>query len=104
MSHAAATHEDSPAPGRDDPRKLVAIVLGIAAVIAVMLTAFATPALNSGAEDLPLAVSGPEEAVAQVTANLEKQGADTFDVTTYDSAADGADAIESREAIGGIAA
>ena len=67
----------------DSPSKLVAIVLGLTAMVALMLLAFAAPALHSGPEDLPLAVSGPEPATSQVTAALDEQVPGAFDVTTY---------------------
>ena len=90
-------------PTTDPPKKLVMIVLGLTTVLTVMLLAFAAPALHSGPEELPLAVSGPEQGVSQVTAALEKESPGTFDVTTYDSSEGAADAIRDREAIGGIA-
>lgn len=93
---------DSPQQA-DSPKKLVAIVLGLTVMVALMLLAFAAPALNSGPEDLPLAVSGPEQATSQVTAALEKQAPGTFDVTTYATEQEGAEAITDREAVGGIA-
>lgn len=83
-------------------RTLAGIVLGLATVIGLMVLAFATPTLNSGAEDLPLAVSGPEPAVAQFMSTLEARSPDTFDVTTFPSAQEAADSIREREAIGGI--
>lgn len=95
----------SPAALSDrDPRRLVAVVLGLTLIIALMLLAFAAPAINSGAEDLPLAVGGPEPAVAEMTSALEKNSPGTFEVTTYASAGESADAILDRDAIGGLAA
>ena len=84
-------------------RRLISLVVGITAVIALMLLAFAAPAINSGANDLPLAVSGPGPAVTQVTGALSSNRPGAFDVTTYPTAADAARAIGDRDAIGGIA-
>lgn len=84
-------------------RRLIGLVVGVSAVIALMLLAFATPAINSGAHDLPLAVSGPDAAVAQVTGALSSNRPGAFDVTTYPTAGDAARAIRDRAAIGGIA-
>ena len=50
---------------------LVAIVVGLTVMVALMLLAFAAPALTSGPKDLPLAVSGPEQATSKVTAALD---------------------------------
>lgn len=104
---ATATLSPSPSPatshGRSGARILVGLILGIPAVIALMLLAFAAPALHSGPSNLPLAVSGPPPAVAQVTGMLQQRAPGTFEVTTYASAEDAAVAIGEREAIGGIA-
>ena len=54
------------APTTDRPTKLVALVIGLTAVVSLMLLAFAAPSLNSGAHDLPLAVSGPSQATQSV--------------------------------------
>ena len=63
---ATATLSPSPSPatshGRSGARILVGLILGIPAVIALMLLAFAAPALHSGPSNLPLAVSGPPPA------------------------------------------
>ena len=100
MAHAAT---QPVAPTADSPKKLAAIVLGLTTTLTLMLLAFAAPALHSGPEDLPLAVSGPEQGVSQVTGALDKQAPGTFDVTTYGSEDEAADAIRDREAIGGVA-
>lgn len=90
-------------PSADKPTKLIGIVLGLTAVICAMLFAFAAPSLNSGAHDLPLAVSGPQAATAQVVATLQQRAPGTFEVTTYPTAEEAATAITHREAVGGIA-
>lgn len=84
-------------------QRLVGLVLGITAVIVLMLLAFATPALHSGAHELPLAVSGPAPAVAQLTGMLEAQSPGTFATTIHASAEESAAAIRDRAAIGGLA-
>lgn len=94
----------TPAPVRSNPRALIGIVLGIPAVIALMLLAFAAPALHSGAKDLPLAVSGPAQVAAQLSSTLQARSPGTFDITTYPSADAAAQAIRNREAVGGLAA
>lgn len=93
----------SPATGeRTSWLKLAGVVAGIAAVLTVMLLAFLLPSINSGAHDLPLAVSGPAPAVQQLTTALDKQSPGAFDVTTHPNAAAVSDAVTHREAIGGI--
>lgn len=100
MSHAAA--DEPTATSVDSSKKLIGLVLGLVVVLTLMLLAFTAPALNSGPEDLPLAVSGPDKGVSQVTGALEKQSPGTFDVTTYHSTEDAEEAIRERDAIGGI--
>lgn len=90
-------------PARTGPRVLVGIVVGITTVIALMLLVFAAPVLSSGPRDLPLAVSGPDQATAMVTGTLQEAQPGAFEVTTYESAEEAADAITQRKAIGGIA-
>lgn len=87
----------------DPPSRLAVIVLALVGVLTLMLLAFAAPALSSGPEGLPLAVSGPEQGVSRVTAALDKEAPGTFDVTTYGSADEAERAILDREAVGGIA-
>ncbi len=82
---------------------LAAVVAVLTGAVALMLLAFLTPAVNSGAEDLPLAVSGPAPVVSQVAAALEGRAPGTFEITTYPSAEEAASAVTRREAIGGLA-
>jgi len=83
-------------------RGLPAIVVALTAGIALMLLAFATPAVNSGAKDLPLAVSGPAQTVTGITQSLEQQAPGTFVVTTYESSEAVKAAVLDRDAIGGL--
>lgn len=55
----------------NDVKKLVGAAVGLAGVLCLMLLAFLAPSMNSGPKDLPLAVAGPEQAVTQITAQLE---------------------------------
>lgn len=92
----------SPADPGGRRRRLAAIVLGLTTAIGVMVLAFAAPALNAGAEDLPLAVSGTAPAVEQFAAALEAQDPDTFEVTVFGSADQAGRAIRDQGAIGGV--
>lgn len=94
-----ATHQ-SAGPGSG---QLVALVLGITAVVGLMLLAFALPGLNSGAKNLPLAVSGPAPLVEQITTMMETAQPGAFDVTTHATPEESAEAILDRDAVGGIA-
>lgn len=82
------------------PRKLVAVLLGLTAVVLLMLCAFALPSVNGGPHHVPVGVTGPQTA-AQA---LEKQlDGPEWDVTLYDGADALASAVKEREIAGGIA-
>lgn len=83
---------------------LPAIVVMLTVMIALMLLAFATPAIHSGANDLPLAVGGPAPATAQIIGALEVKAPGAFATTRYATAAEAIDAILQRDAVGGITA
>lgn len=82
--------------------RLVAAVIGLGAIVSLMVLAFLAPAINSGPHDLPLAVSGPAPAVAQLEATLDKAQPGAFDVTEHGSLEEVTDAVHDRDAIGGI--
>ena len=73
-----------PASERSGNGRLAAIVVALTGIITLMLLAFLTPSMNSGPEDLPLAVSGPAPAVQKVEGMLEQKQPGAFDVTAYD--------------------
>ncbi|SUD47637.1 ABC-2 family transporter protein [Nocardia otitidiscaviarum] len=79
-----------------------AIALGIAAALiqAVMLIAFAWPAVNIGARELPIAVTGPQSAV--VADKLTQRDADAFEITTVADESAARTAIDEREVYGAI--
>lgn len=81
---------------------LLAAVVGIPVIIVLMLLAFLAPSINSGAEDLPLAVAAPEAAQEQLTTALETAAPGAFDVTFVEDVDAVTDSVTQREAIGGI--
>jgi hypothetical protein len=81
---------------------LAAVVVGLTAAICLMLLAFSAPTIHSGPRDLPVAMSGPEPAVAQLHAGLEQKNPGAFEVTTYATADEVTAAIRDRAAVGGI--
>lgn len=82
---------------------LAVAVVGAPVIILLMLLAFLTPAINSGAEDLPLTVSAPPEQREQLISGLDAAGPGVFDVTIVDDADAVVRAVQDRDAIGGIA-
>ena len=86
-----------------DRKKLVAVVLGLSAVIGLMLLAFELPSVNSGPHEQKLGITGPAAATEQISTSLEasKQGA--FDTREFADADALRDAIRNRDVVGGIA-
>ncbi|MDV8008481.1 ABC transporter permease [Rhodococcus sp. IEGM 1318] len=86
-----------------DRKKLVAVVLGLSAVIGLMLLAFVLPSVNSGPHELKLGITGPAPATEQISTSLEasKQGA--FDTREFADADALRDAIRNHDVVGGIA-
>lgn len=82
--------------------KTLAIAGALVAALSLMFLAFANPMIHSGADHLPLAISGPEAAVSTVNDQLESTNPGAFQTTTYDSADEVQAAVEDREAVGGL--
>ena len=80
----------------------VAITGLVSVIIALMLLAFLTPAIHSGAHDIPLAVSAPEPAKAALTQKIEASGA--FKVVDASGPEDTVEKVKNRETVGAISA
>ncbi|MGW6658549.1 ABC transporter permease [Rhodococcus sp. NPDC055024] len=85
-----------------DRKKLVAVVLGLSAVIGLMLLAFVLPSVNSGPHELKLGISGPAQATTQISASLEASKPGAFDTQDFADADALRDAIRNRDVVGGI--
>ena len=81
---------------------VLAVTAAVAVLLAVVLTAFAWPAVRSAPHDLPLAVAGPPPAVAQLSAALEQASPGAFDVRPVDDEAAARAAIEDRDVSGAV--
>lgn len=73
-----------------------------ALVVAVIVMAFVWPAATSQAQNLPVGIDGPADAVAAVEAVLAEQDPEPFQLHDVDSRADAVSRIESRELYGAI--
>jgi hypothetical protein len=80
----------------------LAAVAAVAVLLAVVLTAFAWPAVRSAPHDLPLAVAGPPAAAGQVATALDSAAPGAFDVRPVDDEAAARAAIEEREVHGAV--
>lgn len=94
--------EVSEAQSKSSWLTMAGVIIGVPVVLILMLLAFLVPSLNSGASDLPLAVSGPEAAVSQMTGGLEQKQPGAFDVTTYSTLEEARQSVIDRENIGAI--
>lgn len=81
---------------------LAAIIIGLTVIMAAMLLAFITPAIHSGAKNLPLAVNAPPPALAQLSGMLDTVNPGAFDLIEVESAEAVTDKVSNREAIGGL--
>ncbi|MEV8375756.1 hypothetical protein AB0P21_23675 [Kribbella sp. NPDC056861] len=79
-----------------------AVVVLLTAVLTVLLIAFAWPSARSAPRDVPLAVAGPAQAVAQVQGALEQAMPGAFEITAVNDRAAAVDAIENRDVYGAI--
>jgi hypothetical protein len=83
-------------------RALVGVPIGLAAIVTVLLLAFAWPAVTADVHALPIAVVGPTQQTAHVQAALEQNKPGAFDIVTADDRAAAVALIESRDVYGAI--
>ena len=90
----------------DDARRawthVLAVSVGLTALLALLVVAFAWPATQLAPRSLPIVVAGPAEATAQVTAALGQAVPGGFEVTTVADEPAARAAIENRDAYGAI--
>jgi hypothetical protein len=70
------------------------IILGLTAAVTLMLLSFLAPMMNSGPDDIPVAVSAPAPVVSALSENVA--------VTTYDDPSAARDAVLERDAVGAV--
>src|SRR3954466_2017603 len=82
--------------------QVLAVSLGLTAVLSLLAIAFVWPATQLAPRSLPVVVAGPPATTAQVTATLEKVSPGGFAVAAVADEAAARDAIERRDAYGAI--
>jgi len=90
------------APDRAAWTHVLAVSVGLTAMLCLLVVAFAWPATQLAPRSLPVVVAGPAEATAQVTAALDKAVPGGFAVTTVADEAAARAAIERRDAYGAV--
>ncbi|NQX27198.1 hypothetical protein HQQ81_07505 [Microbacteriaceae bacterium VKM Ac-2854] len=83
-------------------RRSLGLGLGLAAVVTLILLAFAWPAVTSSIARLPLAIVGPEAAVTAVETAFDDTQPGVFEFTAVADRAAAVHLIEHREAYGAI--
>ncbi|SHF95938.1 hypothetical protein [Geodermatophilus nigrescens] len=89
-------------PAAPPARAGLAVPVAVAALLAVVLTAFAWFAVRSAPHDLPLAVAGPAPAVTQVETALDTAAPGAFAVRPVDDETAARAAIADREVYGAV--
>jgi hypothetical protein len=79
-------------------------VLGLTALLSLLLTAFAWPAVNTEPRDVPIAIAAPQQVAAQIEQGLSQAGEDAFEVTVVENRAAAVRLIEDRGVYGAIVA
>jgi len=82
---------------------VLGVPLGITLLLAVLVSAFAWPAVNSAPRGVGLAIAAPVPAAEQVESQLAAHaGADAFDVTVVADRAAAEDAVRNRDVYGAL--
>ena len=82
---------------------LVALTVGLAAILVVLLALFILPSLKSGPRDLPIGLVGTPAAQSQAQGSLSSLAPGAYTTQTFDSEDDLQAAIEDRAVVGGLA-
>jgi hypothetical protein len=102
---ASGGHHTGSGEGHHSPppvARATLVATAIVALQAVLLLAFAWPALETAPRDVPMVVAGPAAAADQVAASLESAPPGAFEVTRVDDAAAAEQALRDREAYGAV--
>lgn len=83
--------------------RVIAISAGLALIVGVLTLAFAWPSAGMGPNEIPIAVIGPDEAVAQVQSQLDEAQPDGFDITAAADPAEAETLIKEREVYAALA-
>ncbi|MGX1738907.1 ABC transporter permease [Corynebacterium flavescens] len=103
-SPTVALDPTTTSPTASFPKWLTASAIGLIAALIVGLfsSAFLWPLTTSEPKDIPLAIAGPEQNLAQIEDQLNSQREGLFDITTYEDRDAAVHAIKEREADGGL--
>ncbi|MEY9952901.1 ABC transporter permease [Leifsonia sp. EB34] len=101
--HVAARPERAAGPVVHTPwARALALAVGAAAIVVVILLAFLWPTVTSTVKDLPIGIAGPTAQVSAVEKQLDKAASGAFAVTSLSDRQAAVDAIEKRDVYGAI--
>lgn len=83
-------------------RKAIGLALAAAAVVCIVLLAFAWPGITSKPHGLPVGIVGSTDQVAQVEKQLSEQSDDAIELAVYDDREAAVEAIKQREIYGAL--
>ncbi|BDZ50070.1 membrane protein [Frondihabitans sucicola] len=83
-------------------RRIMAIGVGLAAIVAVVVLAFSWPSTTAKVQDLPLSISGPAAQVSQVEKALDASAPGSFSFVSADDRGDAVAQIKDRTTYGAV--
>lgn len=99
-AHSTASHEFT--PKNKKVFRVLALNLGLGAILVGLLLLFIMPSLKSGPHELPVGVVGDQAVAQQTEAALNANDPEAFVVTSYGSADELNEAIRTRQVMGGF--
>ncbi len=82
--------------------KVIGAAVGLSCLIGVLVIAFVWPNSELKPRDAPIVVAAPEQAIAQLEAQLDESAPDAFDLEAVADVEAARQAIENRDAYGAI--
>lgn len=82
--------------------KVLGIALALVGVVAVIVLAFAWPSVTAEPKDLPVAITGPAQAISAAEQAVDEQAPGTISFVEVDDRDAAVEAIETRRAYGAI--
>lgn len=93
----------SPPPAGTTPwPRTLGLALGLVTLVSTLVLAFLWPSVTADPRNLPVAVAGPVEQVAQVEAGLDASAPGLLDVTAVADRGEAVALVEAREVYGAI--
>ncbi|WP_426624874.1 ABC transporter permease [Leifsonia sp. McL0607] len=101
-SHGGGSPASTPPVAHTPWGRAIALAVGAAAVVVVILLAFLWPTVTSTVKDLPIGIAGPSAQVTAVEKQLDRAADGAFAVTSYSNRQTAVDAIQKRDVYGAI--